>query len=237
MAATGRSANRNLETLMGEVGEYGNRTTGTREAAELAERRGSSWGMLWAGLAGITSILALAFSGYSFYATVLKRADLRVYAPPLLYLYRQDFRDVFAIPITISNDGAERGTVLSFDLEVEHLETREKKHFQNLHFGASPRGDIRLFTPVTVQGRSAFTDVVLFHALETGAFFETTGDVKLPLRFTVRMTIDTTGEWFAPRQPAPLVFEMTADYIQSFNDMEAGTPTQLHDARWRAKIN
>jgi hypothetical protein len=188
------------------------------------------------GLATLVSIVALVFSGYSFYETVLKQAELRVYPPPLIYMYRQDFRDVFAIPLTISNDGAQRGTVLSFDLEVTHRKTGQTQSFQNLHFGASPRAtDLKLFTPVTVAGGSAATNVVLFHALSTGSLVgETTAGVELPLKLTLKLNIDTSGDWLAPKQPAPVIFDMTATYIASFRDMETGRPIQLHDSRWTA---
>ena len=146
------------------------------------------------------------FSGFSFYETVLKQAKLRFYEPPLIYMYREGFRDVFAIPLTISNDGAQRGTILSFDLKIENLKTNEVKTFQNLHFGASPKGDKRLFTPITVPGRSSFSDVVLFHAFKTGSFVKTTGGIELPLRFKLKMNIDSTGEWFAATSPPPAVF-------------------------------
>ena len=80
---------------------------------------GESWFTLTqAGVAIVTSCVALVVSGYSLYATVLKRPVLGIYQPPLIYMYRQGSHDVFAIPITVSNDGAQRGTVLSFDLEV-----------------------------------------------------------------------------------------------------------------------
>jgi len=218
---------------MGDVTDYG-----TARAVIRGHHRmggGESFlGNLGTWVAGLTSIIALLFSGYSFYQTVLRQAELRIYQPPLIYMYRQDFRDVFAIPITLSNDGAQRGTVLSFDLEIMNLETKATRKFQNLHFGESPKGNIRLFTPITVPGRSSFTDVVLFHALTTGAFFEQTGGVKLPLRFTLKMNVDPTGDWFAATTPDPVVFEMTANYIESANNMESGRPTQLHDGRWSA---
>jgi hypothetical protein len=181
----------------------------------------------------LTSVVALAFSGYSFYETVAKQPDFRIYPSPLVYMYRQGFRDVFAIPITLSNDGARRGTVLSFDLEVTHRETGKTMTFQNQKFGESPGAGARVFTPMTVAGRSSATDIVLFYATATGSLVEQqTGNVKLPLRFALKMNIDAGGDWIAPRQPAPLVFEMTADYIQSHAFMERGTPTVLQDARW-----
>lgn len=231
-----RSAHRDLETLMGDVAEYGSRSaddlTQVQQATSGGSHRKRRLGNIGAGLATLASVVALVFSGFSFYETVLKQAKLRFYEPPLIYMYREAFRDVFAIPLTISNDGAQRGTILSFDLEIKNLKTNESKTFQNLHFGASPKADKRLFTPITVPGRSSFSDVVLFHAFETGSFVKTTGGIELPLRVSLKMNIDTTGEWFAAKPPPPTVFDMTAGFIAGMRDMESGRPTQLHDVRW-----
>jgi len=234
--------NRNLETFLGDVTDYGSRSAealeNRRGETETVRERKSRSGGIGAGLAALASVVALLFSGFSFYETVLKQAQLRFYEPPLIYMYRKDFRDVFAIPVTISNDGAQRGTVLSFDMEITHLETKATQTFQNLHFGASPKEETRLFTPITVPGRSSFSDVVLFHALDTGSFVETTGGVKLPLRITLKMNVDRTDKydwakgWLTPEPPAPVTFDMTASYIAGMRDMEGGRPTQLHDARW-----
>ncbi len=238
MAGPGRNATRDFQALMGDMNDYA--TTAADDLDRVGRRkapleRGSRLSDVGAGLATLVSIVALVFSGYSFYETVLKQAELRIYPPPLIYLYRQDFRDVFAIPLTISNDGAQRGTVLSFDLEVAHRKTGKTQRFQNLHFGSSPKSDIKLFTPVTVAGGSAATNVVLFHALETGSLVgETTGGVELPLKLTLKMNVNSSGDWLAPKQPAPVTFDMTATYIAGFRDMESGRPTQLHDARWTA---
>lgn len=177
------------------------------------------------GVAIVSSCVALVFSGFSLYHTVLKRPALRIYPSPLAYMYRRGDRDVFAIPLTISNDGARRGTILSFDLEVTQSETREAMKFQNLQFGASP-GDARLFTPITVAGRTSFSDVVLFYALSPGSFIQHTGSVRLPLSFALRMNLDGAGT------SKGAAFDMSASYIRSFNDMEAGRPTELLDARW-----
>jgi hypothetical protein len=190
-----------------------------------------------AAVAIVTSVVALLFSGYSFYETVVKQPELRIYPPPLIYMYRQGFRDVFAIPVTISNDGARRGTVLSFDLEVTHRETGKTMKFQNLEFGEKLDASSRLFTPISVAGRSSATEVVLFHATATGSFVETTGPVKLPLRFALKMNVDSTGDWIAPRQPQPVVFDMTATSITSLPMMESGRPTALHDARWTEALS
>lgn len=223
-----------LGKLFESVTEFGARTT-EQSARASNEATGRKLGLarLTPGLATIVSIIALLFSGYSFYETVLKQAELRVYQPPLIHMYREGYRDVLAIPITISNDGARRGTILSFDLAVTNLETEQTKSFQNLHFGKSPKGETRLFNPITVPGRSSYSDVVLFYALETGAFVKTTGGVVLPLRLRLTMNVDGSDAILGPNQPSPLLFDMTANYVAGFRDMENGRPTRLHDARWQ----
>jgi hypothetical protein len=209
---------------------------GMREAAQMATRS------LWFSRAPtavtiLSSVVALGFSGYSFYETVLKQPELRFYPPPQVYMYHQDDigLDVFAVPVTISNDGARRGTVLSFDLEVTHRETGKTMKFKNLAFGDTPK-DARLATPMTIAGRSSSTEVVLFYANALGTLDEgprfvpgvvpgVSHPVRLPLRFALKMNVDSTGDWIAPRQPAPVVFEMTAN-------ARHGTPTRLYEARW-----
>ena len=234
MARHGHQPAEELQDLMGSVTDYADITQ---------ETQSSSWNpaqgeiKMTARLTTLVSIVALLFSGYSFYETVLKEASLRLYQPPLIHMFRQGFRDVLAIPITISNDGARRGTVLSFDLEVRHLKTGKTVKFQNLHFGASPKGDVKLFNPITVAGRSSYSGVVLFHALETGAFMETTGAVELPLEFKISMNTDQSGSWLdtiRPTRSSPLGFNMKASYVEGFRNMESGRPTSLHDERWHA---
>jgi len=188
----------------------------------------------WSAL--LSSVTALVFSVFSLYETVIKQADLRIYQPPLIYMYRENFRDVFAIPITLSNVGTQHGTVLSFDLEVTHPATLRRMKFQSLRFGDSPKRNARLFTPITVAGRSSYTDVILFYALARGSFVEVTGGVKLPLRFKLTLNMDATGGWFATKEPVAVVFDMAADYIQSHNQMETGEPTQFHDLHWTEEV-
>jgi hypothetical protein len=188
----------------------------------------------WSAL--LSSVTALVFSVYSLYETAIKQAELRIYQPPLIYMYRENFRDVFAIPIALSNVGTQHGTVLSFDLEVTRPGTVKRMKFQGLHFGESPKRDTRLFTPITVAGRSTYSDVILFYALSAGSFIEETGGVKLALRFKLTMNVGTTDGWLTAKEPAALVFDMTADYIQSHNRMEAGEPSQFHDLRWTEEV-
>ena len=234
MARHGHQPAEQLQDLMGSVTDYAD-TAG--EVRSDIQNSAQGEGKMTARLTTLVSIIALVFSGYSFYETVLKEASLRLYQPPLIHMFRQGYRDVLAIPITVSNDGARRGTILSFDLEVKHSKTGKTVKFQNLHFGASPKDDVKLFNPITVAGRSSYSGVVLFHALEPGAFMETTGNVELPLQFTISMNMDSSGGWLDTLNPAhstPLAFNMKASYVEGFRNMESGRPTRLHDERWHA---
>lgn len=181
-----------------------------------------------AAITTIVSLIALLFSGYSFYETVLKQPTIKLYAPPLIHMYRSGFRDVLAFPITLSNDGAKRGTVLSFDLEATNPATGERKYFKNLYFGNNPKDTSRIFTPMTIAGRSSVTDVVMFRATETGAFFKTTGGVELNLELKLTLNLDEAEFWSPPRPKQSLSFAVNTNYIQSFQQMEKGNPTVLY---------
>ncbi|GAA6210795.1 hypothetical protein NBRC116602_05350 [Hyphomicrobiales bacterium 4NK60-0047b] len=179
----------------------------------------------------LVSAIALIFSGYSFYETVLKEAQLKIYAPALVHMYRKDFRDVLAIPLTISNDGAKRGTILSIDLKVTNIDTGENKTFENLYFGNNPKDTSRIFTPLTMSGRSSKSEVIMFFADRAGAFFKTTGGVKSNLKFDLKINTDNTEYLFKPKQQPTLSFNMTATFIQSFRSMESGVPTVYYKSK------
>ena len=181
-----------------------------------------------AAITTLVSLIALLFSGYSFYETVLKQPTIKLYAPPLIHLYRKEFRDIFAYPVTLSNDGAKRGTVLSFDLTVSNPKTGKRKTFRNLYFGNDPKDTSRIFTPLTIAGRSSVTDVILFRANETGAFFETTGGVPLELELELSLNIDEAEFWIPPKTKQSLKFNVHTNFIQSFSKMEDGKPTVLY---------
>ncbi len=175
----------------------------------------------------LVSAVALLFSGFSFYETVLKQPEIRLYPPALVHLYRKDFRDIIAFPVTLSNDGAKRGTILSFNMEVSNPATGETRQFENLYFGNDPKDTSRIFTPLTIAGRSSVGDVVMFYATSNGAFFETTGGVPLALNIKLSMNIDKSEFWSPPKEKPSMAFTVRTNFIRSFRDMEKGTPTVL----------
>lgn len=183
------------------------------------------------GLSGVVttlvSAIALLFSGFSFYETVLKQPLIKLYPPALVHLYRKDYKDILAFPITLSNDGAQRGTVLSFNMEVKNPATGEKRKFENLYFGNDPKDTSRIFTPMTLAGRTSKGDVVMFFATTSGAFFETTGGVPLTLDISLKINLDQSEYWQKQKSAPELKFSVSTRYIQSFRNMEQGNPTVL----------
>ena len=85
----------------------------------------------------ITSILALTFSGYSLWESSLKHSDLKVFVAPVVRYaspYQNSNFEVFAVPLTISNEGARTGTIMSLGLEVS--DGKRSKRFSALISGS-----------------------------------------------------------------------------------------------------
>ena len=104
--------------------------------------------------ATILSAVALGFSGFSYYDSSLKTADLTVYVPPMIHYGRDGEADVFNIPITIANEGARNGTVLTMELDVQNLNPNAEKKTAKFHsafLGDYPHDD----TTVTPLVRAA----------------------------------------------------------------------------------
>jgi hypothetical protein len=81
-------------------------------------------------IAPIISAVALVLSVYSLWETTLKRADLHVFVPPVLQYsapYQNSNFEMIAIPVTLTNDGAQTGTVLSMELTVTDSRTNATK--------------------------------------------------------------------------------------------------------------
>ena len=183
-------------------------------------------------LATILSALALCFSGLSFYESAWKTANLEVFVPPVVYLARDGETEVFAVPVTIANDGARTATVLSLELEAENLKSGAEpktKRYYSAFLGEHPHlpeGPNRSFAPLSILGKSTFTETVRFY---------TTGDVlprliedKGDYRFTLKL--DTAGA----AAPQPLVFERIlpwySDQQLSFRRAVIG----MNDKDWKA---
>ena len=172
-------------------------------------------------LATIFSALALGFSGFSFYESVLKVADLEVYVPPVIHYARDAGGDVelFAIPITVVNDGARTGTVLSMDLSVDDLKEKKTKLYYSAYLGKHPRASEtaqRAFAPASIAGKTTYTETIRFYPVghPLPKLVQDAGQFRFTLKLNTAKPANP--DWIDRMwrtEPTPLVFEMTLPWI------------------------
>ncbi len=77
-------------------------------------------------LSTIGSMIALFVSGVSLWETVLKQPSLKVYVGESMFYTRDPFGsyEVFVVPITIVNSGAQDGAVTSLKLDLANIESK-----------------------------------------------------------------------------------------------------------------
>jgi hypothetical protein len=122
-------------------------------------------------LTAVVSAVALVFSAYSLWDGSLKAPDLKVFVPPLIQYaspYNNSNFEVFAIPVTLINEGGRSGTVLSVELEVTHVKTGATKRFYSADFGRWSTDKTRMatnnpFAPISLTGKAARTETILFY--------------------------------------------------------------------------
>jgi hypothetical protein len=122
-------------------------------------------------LPAIVSVLALSISAYTLWENSLRQANLQVFVPPVVQYaspYQNSNFEVLAIPLTIANEGAQTGTVVSMDLAVTDPKTQATKHFYSADFGRwtmekTRSGAYQPFAPISLDGRGRRTETVLFY--------------------------------------------------------------------------
>jgi hypothetical protein len=133
------------------------------EAVDQAREASLSQGGL---LATFISAFALLFSGYSFYETVVRSADLAIYVPPRMAYTDPNSPEhpleVFVIPLTLANDGARTGTVLSIDLAVTNPRTNKTKLFYAAHLGPWGYAPQKPFMPIALSGKTSYSRSIQF---------------------------------------------------------------------------
>jgi hypothetical protein len=176
-------------------GPEGNDGAGEGKAAE--PRRGAT-----AHIPTMISVLAFGFSTVSYYESAMRQAELAVYVPPVIHYGRDGGGDVelFAIPITITNEGARNGTVLSMDLEVERLDAKEAdapriKRYYSAYLGEHPRNSDAInkaFTPASINGRQTYSETIRFYP--AGNPLPKLVQDSGQYRFTLRLNLATPSD-------------------------------------------
>ena len=194
----------------------------------------------------ITSILAITFSGYSLWESSLKHSDLKVFVAPVIRYaspYQSSNFEVFAVPLTISNEGARTGTIMSLGLEVS--DGKRAKRFFSADFGQwsiekARTGDFRPFVPIPLPGRSSYTEVVLFQARTDETVMQI---VETAGNFTFKLSLDAAlNESFGPvdrylrKDPQPLSFEMVLPELDHRAFTSGSGTVALHQKDWRSTV-
>jgi hypothetical protein len=135
------------------------------ESSESKRKLGTAW------VTTAFSAIALLFSAYSLWESRLKQSDLQVFVPAVIEYsspYQNSNFEAIIIPVTISNEGARTGTVLSLELDVTDPKTNQTKRFYAANFGRwtmerTRSGAYQPFAPIALAGYSSRTETVQFY--------------------------------------------------------------------------
>jgi hypothetical protein len=186
--------------------------------------------------AELFSGIAVAVSGYSLWQTALRRAKLRVFIPPLIRYaspYQNSTFEVFEIPLTLLNEGARTGTVLSLDLEVTNTQTRASKQFYSAGLGpwsmAKVHGESLIpFAPFSLAGRTSQSATVLFYAREDSRVRQV---AEGPGQYQFALSILTAHR--SKSKSRPLEFEMNLPYMDHRAFTSGAGTLPLHQPEWQ----
>jgi len=199
-------------------------------------------------LAAVISAVALALSVYSLWESSLKQAELHVFVPPVIQYsapYQNSNFEMIAIPVTLANEGAQTGTVLSMELVVTDPKSNESKRFYSADFGRwtmerTRSGAYQPFAPISLAGRASRTESVLFY---------TRGDQEKPdqlirepgpYRFALQLeeaTSDSAGlfDWLWRRRASSLSFERELRFYDARAFSNGTLPMYAKD--WRSTMS
>lgn len=216
-----------------------NQDFGTNQAVE----HGASGGHGGA-FATVLSAIALFFSGLSYYDSTLASADLQVYVPPMVH-YARDGADVFNVPITIVNNGAQNGTVLSMDLNVENLDPaaeRKSVLLRSVFLGDYPRDDntpLRSFAPISVPGGGTVTETVRFYNMgETMPLLVTDkGNFRFTLTLNVARSKGGLIDTYLRSDPKPLTFDLDLPYFPVQHVANRNGTIGMYNKAWSSAVS
>jgi hypothetical protein len=196
-------------------------------------------------LATLLSGVALLLSGLSYYESALKQAALEVFVPPVIQYGRDGDAEVFAVPITIANNGSNTGTVLAMELLAQNPaatgeQARSKTFysaFTGEHARAGAEGVNRSFAPISVPGRGTYTETIRFYP--QGDYFPKLIDDKGTFAFTLRLLVASPQDpvWYErlliPAPPKPLSFTRELPFISHQHlELRRGT-LSMNAPDWR----
>lgn len=183
--------------------------------------------------AEVFSGAAVVVSGYCLWQTSFRQAQLRMFIPPQIRYaspYQNSIFEVFEVPLTIVNEGAHAGSILSIGLEVTNAQKGVSKKFYSAGLGswsiAKVKGEgIAPFTPLSLPGHAAHSAVVLFYAREDSKVLQVTDEAGV---YTFEMTVLTAHG----KKTQPLKFDMKLPFMDHRAFTVGSGTLSLHHPQW-----
>jgi hypothetical protein len=138
-------------------------------------------------LAILISVISFVISMVNVYVTNLKSPDLSMIVAPFMrqIVDNTSLNEAFFIPVTVINQGAKPGSILSIELLVTYLPTGEQSSYFAQYFAHEENPEIlgQFFTPINLDGYSANGRTICFYPLgeKEGNFFARTGTYEFSL--------------------------------------------------------
>ena len=199
-------------------------------------------------LATVISAFAFAFSGVSFYETVIKQPNLSVYVPPVLGYGHDGDSEIFAIPITISNDGARSGTVLAMELIVENPNAKpdeaKSRSYYSAFLGEHPKNadtPNKSFAPMSITGRSSVSDTIRFYPQGNPLphLIQDAGEFKFTLKLTTAAAPAASfiDRMFKHGDPEPITFTRTLPWYSQQQLGFRRASISMHAKDWKPTVS
>jgi len=190
------------------------------------------------------SAVAVGLSCVSVYMSALQGAQLEVYVPPTIHYGRDADAELFAIPITMANNGARSATVVSVELEVQNLKTNSTKRYYSAFLGEHLRDHSapnRQFAPLGIPGRAVFTETVRFYP--AGNLLPRLVDDKGEYAFRLQLNIAAPPQpslldrLQGRTQPPPITFQMTLPWISDQQLATRRGTIVMHSKDWKPAVS
>jgi hypothetical protein len=122
-------------------------------------------------IAIVISVISLLISAVGFYVSSLRAPEISFVTAPYIkhVVDNASLNEAFFVPVTIINQGARPGTVLSFELSVTNQTTEATRTYYGQYFAQenSPTDLGDFFTPITLGGSSSTSRTVCFYPIGT----------------------------------------------------------------------
>ena len=200
-------------------------------------------------LSDVGSAAAFVVSAYSLYQTTLKRAAIKVFVSPVIR-YASPFQnsnfEAFAVPVTLTNEGARSGIIVSMDLQVRAPERDVIKRFYSADIGQwsiekNRTGDFRPFAPIVLAGRTSHTETIIFHARRDEPVMQIV-DKEGPYQFmlTMQTTLEEGFGFFnrlRQKPPKPLLFDMALPALDHRAFTSGSGTLPLHHKNFQTSVS